>query len=146
MQMRFLELFREEMGATYGVSVRAGFDQKYTQAELSLSFQCDPTRAEELREAALKEVRRLMKEGISKDHFAKAKAALTKRDETAMRENGHWIATLSALRLDKLPMTEIFDTQKHLDTMKWEDLKIAQASFAAMGSAAVAVLLPGPSN
>ncbi len=142
MQMRFLELFREEMGATYGVGVRTDWDQRWTQAEMKLSFQCEPKRATELRKAALVEITRLTSEGISADHFAKAKEAVIKRNETSMQRNGHWIGNLAYAYFNERPISEIIEEKALIDSITAEDLKAAQAAFAAVDKPAIAVLLP----
>ncbi len=142
MQMRFLELFREEMGATYGVGVRTGWDQRWTQAEMKLSFQCEPKRATELRKAALAEITRLNTEGITADHFAKAKEALVKRNETQMQLNPHWLGNIVYAYFNKQPLSEIIEEKALIDSLTEADVKAAQASFAAVDKAAMAVLLP----
>lgn len=142
MQMRFLELFREEMGATYGVGVRTSWDQRWTQAEMKLSFQCEPKRATELRKAAQAEITRLTTEGITADHFAKAKESLVKRDETDLQANSHWMLTLAFLDFNKRSLSDIIEKKALIDSITEADVKAAQAAFAAVDKAAVGVLLP----
>jgi zinc protease len=142
MQMRFLELFREEMGATYGVGVRTGWDQRWTQAEMKLSFQCEPKRATELRKAALVEITRLHTEGITADHFAKAKEAMVKRNETELQRNPHWLGNIAYAYFNKRPLSEIIEEKALIDSLTEADLKAAQASFAAVDKPAIGVLLP----
>lgn len=142
MQMRFLDRFREEMAATYGVSVRTRFDQRWTQAEMQVAFQCEPARAEELRKAALAEIASLSEKGVSADHFAKAKASMQKRNESAMLDNAHWLSSLSSLHLQARGLSEILEDKKRIEAVTLADLKAAQASFVAIESVATAVLLP----
>ena len=142
MQMRFLELFREEMSATYGVGVRTGWDQRWTQAELKLSFQCAPKRATELRKAALKEITRLTTEGIGADHLAKAKQAAVRKDEISLTKNTYWIDTLAYLSFNDLALREILDQKDLIASIATEHLKSAQALFVAVDKPAIAVLLP----
>ncbi|MBL4633553.1 MAG: insulinase family protein, partial [Kofleriaceae bacterium] len=142
MQMRFLELFREEMGATYGVSVRTRFDQRWTQAVMQVAFQCEPARADELRKAALAEVARMTKEGVTAGHFAKAKASQQKRNETDMLANWYWANRISSLRNEERELGDILTDKTRINALQLSDLSAAQASFSAVENVASAVLLP----
>jgi zinc protease len=142
MQMRFTELFREEMGATYGVGVRTDWDQRWTQAEMKLSFQCEAKRATELRKAALVEIARITKEGITADHFAKAKEMVVKRNETEMQRNEHWLGNLAYSYFNAQPIDEIIKDKALIESITEADVKAAQAAFAATDTPATAVLLP----
>ncbi len=142
MQMRFLELFREEMGATYGVSVRTGFDQRWTQSVMQVAFQCEPARADELRKAALAEVARMTSEGVTAGHFAKANASQQKRNETDMLANLYWTHRISSLRSEGRDLGDILKDKERIKALQLSDLSAAQASFSAVENVATAVLLP----
>jgi zinc protease len=141
-KMRFLELFREEMGATYGVQVTTDWDHNWTQAELSLALQCDPKRVKELQAAALKELETLRSEGISEDHFAKAKETQLKQVETSLQRNDYWLGSLLYVYFNDKPLSFILDMKKTNEALTLEDVRAAHKEFAAQGRAGIAIHLP----
>lgn len=85
------------------------------------------------------EIARLTGEGVTADHFAKAKEALVKRNEVSMQRRPHWIASLAYPYFNDRPLTEIIEEKELTESITAEDLK---AVFAALDKPAIAVLLP----
>jgi zinc protease len=89
------EILREELSATYGVSVNAGYD-KIPKEEYSLriDFGCDPARVEELLKAIFQEIENLKTNGPTAQDISNAREALFRDYETNMKQNGWFLAQI----------------------------------------------------
>ena len=67
--MYLIELLREEMGDTYGVSAFAGFPSQLQMSSVNVVFSVAADRAAKLEKIALAEVGKLATNGLSKEHF-----------------------------------------------------------------------------
>src|SRR5471032_2773765 len=83
------------MGGVYGVGVFGGISRRpVEQYSFTITFGCAPDRVEELRKAALDLIESVKKDGISADIAAKVREQEIRDRETALRENGFWLAAL----------------------------------------------------
>ena len=73
LQLRYTEILREGEGGTYGASVRASLSQKPTaKVQLSISFNCDPSRVESLIPLVYKEIEKIKKGEILQEDIDKS--------------------------------------------------------------------------
>jgi zinc protease len=129
MQMRFIEHFREEMGATYSARVTASNSNYRTRFSLLAAFHVDPKQATSLEKAAKAEIARMAKEGISQEHFDKVIKAELKGLETSLKSNNAWRRYLQAAVEFKEPLDGLKTKGELLKSVTVDDLNHAMKTF-----------------
>ena len=90
------QTLREELGGTYGVSVRAEFDRDPVEAyRLTIDFSCDPTRTDDLTRAMFQVVERFRRTGPGDGQLASARRALVRDDEVNSRNNRYLLGQIA---------------------------------------------------
>ncbi len=84
------EELRENLGGIYSVSVSPSFYLTPESYTLTIQFQCDPDRLEELQQATTDIIQTLQTEGVSEDKVDAVKAINTRNWETRLETNGFW--------------------------------------------------------
>lgn len=141
-EMRFLKLFREEMSETYGVRINTGWSQRWSHADMTIGFQCAPKRAKALLALAEKEIAAVVSEGVSEEHFAKAKEAALKAYETDLKDNGYWLNRLDFLLFNDRKLSEILDYATVIKALTVEDLKATAGRLIDVKKPVIGLLLP----
>ena len=91
LDIRLREVLREDMGGVYGVGVSASLIREpQARRDFEISFTCDPQNVDRLEHAALGEIAKLSKDGISEDYLAKVREQVKREHETSVKENGWW--------------------------------------------------------
>ena len=81
---------RENLGGVYSISAGASVSVIPTgEYRLSVFFQCNPARADELIAAVQERITRLTRQPLNQDTFNKAKEALLMEHESSMQKNLH---------------------------------------------------------
>lgn len=96
LNIRLREVLREDMGGVYGVGVWASMS-KEPQAEYSLNvtFGCAPDRVQELTDAVLVEIKKLMAEAPDQVNVDKVKEAQRREREINIQSNSYWLNSLA---------------------------------------------------
>ncbi|MDR0598189.1 MAG: insulinase family protein [Treponema sp.] len=96
-EMRLRDRIREQMGASYGVGVYC-YQENYPARRYGagINFGCEPARAEELADLALRELRALGETPAGEDDVAKLREIFSRRRETALKTNEFWQEVLTA--------------------------------------------------
>ena len=95
LSLRYTETVREEEGGTYGVRVRGSVSQLPSpESSISMSFDCDPEKAEKLKSIIYREIDKLVAEGPSKVDFDKTVKNLLKDREQSKEHNSFWMNSL----------------------------------------------------
>jgi zinc protease len=126
LDIHFNNVLREERGGVYSISADANLSPLPLPGELSLDvyFYCDPSRADELREAVHAELARIAAGTISADTFAKAKAAQIKVWEDNMQDNSYIAARYAnyAVLFD-LPLSRLQERGASLNAVTPNDIQ-----------------------
>jgi len=91
---------RELLGGTYSVSAR--FQHQIPldgYSTMTISFGCDPARADTLVAAALAEVKKLTETGPSAEDVSKEQEVQRRELETSMKQNGFWTGSMQTVSL-----------------------------------------------
>lgn len=98
--IRLRDILREELGGTYGVSVRYDNSMPLNgYGSMTVQFGSDPANIEKLTGEVLKEVERLKAQGPSAEDVARVQE-LERRDlETATKQNSYWIGSLQTVHM-----------------------------------------------
>jgi zinc protease len=94
-EMRLRNTIREELGASYGVGAYC-YQENYPSRRYAggINFGCEPARAEELADLALRELKALGEAPVGEDDLAKLREIFSRRRETALKTNEFWQQTL----------------------------------------------------
>jgi len=118
LSIKLREELREELGGTYGVSVRYSVsripDQEYS---LTISFGSDPERVEELTEVIFREIEVLKTSGASEEYLNKVTEAQRRSRETSLKQNGYWRSQLVAQYRRGADPREILTYEKLIDRL-----------------------------
>jgi len=92
----YTEKVREDEGGTYGVQVSL-YEQKRPSelAEGMITFDCDPARANALKEIIYRELDNIVKNGPSQENLDKTVSNILKKREESKMHNAYWLGTLS---------------------------------------------------
>lgn len=106
--IRLREALREDLGGTYGVSVR-GRRRRYPDASytFTITFQCDPERVDELTQALRGELATFKAGTVDEEALASVLEQLRRRREKQLLSNGWWRSVL----LGSVELMEPFSTQ-----------------------------------
>ncbi|MDR3123819.1 MAG: insulinase family protein [Treponema sp.] len=96
-ELRLREKIREEMGASYGVTVYCN-QHNYPSRRYAglIYFGCEPARAEELADLAIRELRTLGETPAREEDLVKLREGFSRRRETALKTNEFWQGALIA--------------------------------------------------
>jgi zinc protease len=104
LELRLREELREELGATYSVSVAASASRvPRDEYRVSISFGSDPVQADALVKAVFAQIDTLQASGPRPGDLAKVKETLIRSRETNLRQNGWWLGQLLAAVRDGDP-------------------------------------------
>ncbi len=89
------EKLREELGGVYGAGVNGSLsfrpDEDYS---FTISFRCDPERAEELTDAVFESIKDIQQNGIDQDYVTRVQEQQRQDRTVSMEENGFWLGAL----------------------------------------------------
>jgi zinc protease len=124
MDIRLREVIREEASGTYGVRVGGGAGP-YPEEEfrITVSFGCDPDRAEELTELVFTELDDIRKNLPSELNMTKIKEMDRRSYEEALEENRFWLNSLEEADFYDLPYTVLRGFPERVDSLTGEDIR-----------------------
>ncbi|HJU93830.1 MAG TPA: insulinase family protein [Pyrinomonadaceae bacterium] len=97
LQNRLMDVIREELGGTYGISASAGY-YKFPKPEYSISinFGSSPERAEDLIKRVFEEIEKFKANGPTEKQLNDEKEALIREFETNSKQNNYLLGQISA--------------------------------------------------
>ncbi len=142
LQMRLRESIREELGGSYNYGARGSAqalpDHEY---EVSVFFESDPVRADELVDAVFTEVEWLQAGG-EQSYLDTAKELLRSGREEQQRTNRFWLNQILAVVETGEPFAEIGRFAQRLDSVTLEDIAAAARRYLTRDRYVRLVLLP----
>jgi zinc protease len=118
LEIAIRDILREELGETYTVGV--GLQQPLPQrgaGRIGITFGGAPDKIDKMIDRTLQEIQRLQKEGPSEDLTNRAKESARREHETAVRQNGFWLARLQSAKLLGRDPLLILERQKRIDSI-----------------------------
>jgi zinc protease len=127
----YVEKVREEEGGTYGVSVSLGVQKRPEQmGQGFINFDCDPTRANELKAIIYRELNNLMEKGPSKENLDKTVTNILKTREENKLHNSYWLSTIGRYYSYGINSNDPKNYEKILKSFTVKDIsKIASKMF-----------------
>jgi zinc protease len=130
LNIRLREVLREDMGGVYGVSVWASMS-KEPQAEYSLNvtFGCAPDRVQELTDAVLAEIKKIMSEAPDQTNIDKVKEAQRREREINIQTNSYWLNSLAVYYREGRELSDFMKFNELIDGFSAEDARAAAAKY-----------------
>ncbi|NOT50001.1 MAG: insulinase family protein [Chitinophagaceae bacterium] len=95
LNIKLVEKLREEKGGVYGVNVMGRISKyPYSSSSFSIIFPCAPENADTLSKAALEELKKIIKDGVSPEDLEKIKEQQKRKLEVDMKQNQFWMSSL----------------------------------------------------
>jgi zinc protease len=118
LEISLRDMLREELGQTYGVSVR--LVQRLPQRGggfIRVQFGADPANLQSMVDRVLAEVGRLRRDGPGADLTGRAKAAARRANETVLRQNGYWLGRLQSAYILARDPAELLHRPEAIDAV-----------------------------
>ena len=146
LDIRLREVLREDMGATYGVSVRGSLSRRpYAGYSFSISFGCAPEEVDALVETVFHELEAVQREGVAADKILKVKENQRRQRETDLLKNSFWLQALESYYDLEIDPRLLLDHETLLDSVTAESLQAAAQHYFSKDRYVLAVLNPeGP--
>jgi zinc protease len=128
--IKLREALRENLGGTYGVSVSPGaYRDPEPSYRFTIGFGSAPERLESLTKAALAQIDSVKKFGTTPEYLTKVKEAALRSRETALKQNGYWLAQISTFDQSGWPLAEIPNGEKLISALTVQDLQRAAVKY-----------------
>ena len=120
----FTEKVREDKGGTYGVSISLSEQKRPTElAEGMITFDCDPSRANELKAIIYNQLDTIMIKGPSQVNLDKAVSNLLKTREENKMHNSYWSSILTRYYSYGINSNDPANYENILKSYKIKDIK-----------------------
>ena len=126
------EELREALGGVYGASVNAtSLIRPREQYRFSISFGCDPERADELMSAVFDKIEEIKRNGVPEDYVGRVQEQQRQSRVINMEQNSFWVSALrSAYYRDSLESPlDILRYEELVDALTSEDLQQAARTW-----------------
>ncbi len=122
--IKLIEKLREEEGGVYGVGARGNLSKiSYSNLTFSISFPCGPENVDKLVDAALGEVEKIKKEGVTPEDMAKVKETYLVQRKEDLKTNRFWISSMVRADREDRSLEEMMQLEAKLDQLTSEDLQ-----------------------
>ena len=130
LRIRLREVMREDLGGVYGVRVYSNL-RRYPRGRYNsgFSFSCDPDRTDELLEVAYAEIERLKTAGPPQEIVDKVREIQRRSRETALEQNGFWLAALHLQQINQLPLADILDYESKVEKITRDSIREAARRY-----------------
>lgn len=148
LRIQLRETLREDMGGVYGVSVYGGPGKEPPRYSISISFNADPPRTQELMGAAYDVLNKAMNGEISEEDLQKVKETQRQTRVKNMEENRYWHSGMIDYWHGESDLQDLtLETlNEKLDALSGKDLQEMANTCFNQGARIEAVLHPGKFN
>jgi zinc protease len=145
LRIRLREQMREDKSGVYGVRV-SGNINAYPQPyyNITISFNCEPSRVEELTQVVADEIGNFKKDGPSTEELDKVIETQRQSRIKGLKENGFWLGQLEARLKYDIPLEGVLLPfyEKYLDQVKVRDVQGAANTYFGGDNMIKLVLMP----
>jgi zinc protease len=143
LDIRLREVIREDKSGTYGVWVSQNISKFPSGSySFSITFGCDPVRAEELTKSVFDVIETFKKSGPADSIVLKVKEADKSQREVNIKRNGFWKGALSEYLFTGDNPEEILDYPALVSELKSDDIKKAANEYLKNDNYVKVVLMP----
>ena len=123
LSIRMREAIREEASGAYSVSTFIRYiETPKTEVFTRISFPCDPSRKNEVKEKTLNIYNKFLEKGINEEELQAAKLVLKNNYSSAVKENKYWMNTLSYNNLMGLDIYSLEEINSIIDNLTVSDV------------------------
>ena len=134
---------REDLGGTYGVSVRPdSAEQPRGESRVTISFACDPARLNALVTALFQEIERFRRTGPSPAQVSDVRAALRRDLETNSRDNAYLLNQLAYKYEHGEDVAEVFGLERFYEQITPAAIRDAAQMYLDTSRYVKVTLLP----
>ena len=134
---------REDLGGTYGVSVRPAFTKRPTEEyRLTINFASDPARTESLVQAAYQVIDQFKRNGPSEGQVLDARAALMRDFESNSQQNAYLLNGIAFKYEHDEDVADVFNMRPFYDQLTSEVLRDAARAYLNTDRYVEVTLLP----
>ncbi|MBL0308005.1 MAG: insulinase family protein [Chitinophagaceae bacterium] len=143
MNIKLVEQLREEKAGVYGVSAYGGMNRiPYSSSTFNISFPCAPENADTLTAAAIDELRKIIKTGVSAEDLEKIKEQQKRKLEVDIKQNIFWSNNLFDAYFYGTKPSDILNKQKMIDNLSSKIIQDAAKKYINLNSYIRATLKP----
>ena len=118
MDIKLIEQLREEKGEVYGAGTFGTLNKyPYENFVFNIGFPCAPENVDDLTKAALKELEKIRKNGVSKEDLGKIKEQQKRKLEVSMKENQFWLTSFYEAYFLKNNPEDILLKEKQIESL-----------------------------
>ena len=116
--IKLVEKLREDEAGVYGVGARGDLSKiSYANLNFSISFPCGPENVDKLIAAALAEVEKIKKEGVTPKDMAKVKETYLVKRKEDVKTNRFWITNLMKADQEDRNLEGMMNLESNLDKL-----------------------------
>lgn len=135
MSIKLIEQLREEKGGVYGVSASGNLGRiPYSSSSFTITFPCAPENADTLSKAALDELRKIIKIGVTAEDLEKIKEQQKRKLEVDMKQNQFWMNSLYEACFYGSNPSEILNKPKQVNELTSKMVQDAAKKFINLSS------------
>ncbi len=139
----YTEKVREEEGGTYGVSLNASSEKRPREkTSLLIAFECDPDRAQELKEIIYRELTDISKNGPTQVNLEKAVSNMLKIREEEREHNSYWGKAVQGYYLNGIDRNDPANYEDILKKLTTKDMRKVVKKLLAKADLLELVFLP----
>ncbi len=143
LNIRLLEVLREDQGGVYSVGVRGGINREPVNSySITVSFGCSKENAEKLAGLVIDEIKNLQKNGAPQVNVDKVIAEDVRVMETEVKENDYWLSNLEQKYYYKEEPKIILEDMQMVKKLTVERTKELANKYFNFNNLAKLVLMP----
>ncbi|MEP2025456.1 MAG: insulinase family protein [Reichenbachiella sp.] len=124
LDIRLVEILREEKGGVYGVGASGfGSQSPYENFEFTISFPCGPDNVDDLVTSAIEAIREIQNEGVSEENLNKIKETQRREQELHWKTNGYWMNVLKVYHVNDYDYKDITWLNERIEDFTAEDIQ-----------------------
>lgn len=145
LDLRFIESIREEEGGTYGVRIRTSLQRlPEGKANMTISFDCDPERADDLKAKVFLELEKLAKSGPSEEDLSKTVGNMLKNREQSKEHNSYYLNSIYGYYVNGINYDDPANYEDILNSLSTKDVKKGMKAFYKKPNVVDVVFKPLP--
>ena len=143
LDLRYTEKVREEEGGTYGVGVSC-YMQQYpsNKAILSIKFDCDPEKVQQLTPIIYNELKKIAKEGPTQEDLNKVVITSQKNRSSSFEKNQFWLNAMKTFYWRNMNIASKAYYEDIIENISSEDIKLFATELLKESDRIEIVFLP----
>ena len=143
LRLKLREVLREDLGGTYGVSVRSALSRyPLERFRFSIRFGSDPVRAAELTAVVFQQIDSLAAFGTTDKYLTKVQETQRRERETSLRENHYWLNLLESHAFHGEDLRAILDYEARVEGLSPAAIQAAAKRYLGSEAYVHITLLP----